>query len=204
MKRCGRAEQSAPPIVGASRSGDPPDRRASFGDAPGGTFMPARPRRRVSPPAPADRRASEFKPRGLAQSVYVRSVQRASVLEPASVRLAIVAAHLGIPLGNGLTPLVLFWQPGKRHRAVREHCAAAFDFQMTYVCSILVSMIALLFVASATQSNLPIILVVVGIVGGGLLLLFFGIRAAIDGWRGEPARNPPSVRLLRREVSSAD
>ncbi len=71
-------------------------------------------------------------------------MQGAPAREPVFARLAIVAAHLGFPLGNGLTPLVFFWQPGKRHRAVREHCASAFDFQMTYVCSLLLAFIALL------------------------------------------------------------
>lgn len=122
----------------------------------------------------------------------------------ASARLAIVAAHLGFPLGNGLTPLVFFWQPGRRHRAVREHCASAFDFQMTYVCSLLLALTALLFIANATQSNVPILLIAIGVVGGNVLLLFYGIRASIDGWRGRAARYPPSVHLLRRELRTPD
>lgn len=131
-------------------------------------------------------------------------MQGAPAREPVFARLAIVAAHLGFPLGNGLTPLVFFWQPGKRHRAVREHCASAFDFQMTYVCSLLLAFIALLFMANATDSNFPYLLIAIGVVGGDVLLLFYGIRAAIDGWRGRAARYPPSIHMLRRELGRPD
>lgn len=127
--------------------------------------------------------------------------QRAEPEAP-SARLAIVCAHLGVPLGNGLSPIVFAWWPGKHRPRVREHCAAAFDFQMTYAVAVVLGLLA--FIVVAQDAGVALVVGVgVAVSAFALFSLFFGIRAAVDGWQGRPARYPPSVRMMRRELEGA-
>lgn len=114
-----------------------------------------------------------------------------------ATKWAIVAAHMGFPLGNGLTPLVVFKRPGERDPFVQRHAAAAFDFQMTLVGATLAVALLVLVLVRGTPGVLLFLLIIVGEM---IFEVVFEIRASIAAWRGHEVRYPPSLRMLRRKL----
>jgi uncharacterized Tic20 family protein len=115
-------------------------------------------------------------------------------------RLCTVAAHLAFPFGTVVSPLLYYFVPGSRDRRVREHSAAAFDFQLTYVFGflIVVAAVSVAFSLTIGFDDGAVVTAAVLAMIFDVLLLFFAIRAAVDAWRGGRARYPASLRLLRR------
>jgi uncharacterized Tic20 family protein len=117
-------------------------------------------------------------------------------------RTAAVVAHLGL-LGNASSALIMYAWPGRRSRFVREQCAEAFDFQMTYIGAYLVVVLitALGTALGVVPYEAAMVVWVLSAFGFTAFELTLEVRASVAACRGNRAHYPRSLRLLRRKLA---
>ncbi|HLP23166.1 MAG TPA: DUF4870 domain-containing protein [Microbacteriaceae bacterium] len=115
-------------------------------------------------------------------------------MSDADQRMWATLVHIGGVLFGIIPSLVAYLVLRERGPFIRAHAATALNFQISM----------LIYVAASVIVSVPLMLVLIGFltmwlvpIAASILIIIFGIIAAIAANRGEPYRYPLTIQFVR-------